>query len=113
MPCERLMRCFGQLRLVSGAKSVLFFSLWSTNAWIMRSNGFCQWRADTNAATPLGLCCPRRIATQGSSFLATLGFETESLRDSRIVTIDSQILTRFVFSLTAIEPTSQHIELWQ
>src|SRR2546426_640070 len=33
------------------------------------------------AATPLGLCrCADR--SQGSSFLATLGFETESRRDS-------------------------------
>jgi hypothetical protein len=39
---------------------------------------------DAFGATPLGLCSARGTVTQGSSFLATLGFEAESLRDSRL-----------------------------
>jgi hypothetical protein len=39
---------------------------------------------DAFGATPLGLCSARGTVTQGSSFLATLGFAAESLRDSRL-----------------------------
>ena len=39
-----------------------------------------RWKGDT---TPLGLKI-LRAATQGSSFLATLGFESESLWDSTV-----------------------------
>ncbi len=42
----------------------------------------CGWVSREGAATPLGLGISRFPFTQGSSFLATLGFEPESLWDS-------------------------------